>query len=122
MRVYISLLACALVVWAFCGAIMGIGRAVTSLEATLMLHLVGAPLGAGVMAWVFHRFVGEVSPVGVAGTFVGVSLFLDLALVAPVFERSFEMFASVIGLWLPQALIFLAAWLVGRAAQRPAPV
>jgi hypothetical protein len=54
----------------------------------------------------------------VAAGFVVVALALDLFLVAPVFERSFEMFGSVIGLWLPQALIFLAAWRAGQAAAR----
>jgi len=28
-------------------------------------------------------------------------------------ERSFEMFRSVIGTWMPFGLIFLAAWIAG---------
>jgi hypothetical protein len=33
--------------------------------------------------------------------------------VAPLFERSFAMFASVLGTWIPFALIFLSTYLVG---------
>lgn len=118
MRKWAVLLGLAVAVWAFCGAIMFAGRAVTTLEATLILHLIGAPLGAAVAAWAFQRLSGELHPPVVAAGFVAVALALDLVLVAPVFERSFEMFASVIGLWLPQALIFLAAWWAGLAAAR----
>jgi hypothetical protein len=34
--------------------------------------------------------------------------------VAPVFERSYAMFRSVRGTWLPFGLIFLVTWIVGR--------
>ncbi|WP_212524530.1 hypothetical protein [Actibacterium sp. MT2.3-13A] len=118
MRVYLILLAFAVAVWAFCGAIMGLGRAVTTLETTLLLHAIGAPLAAAVAAWGFQRLRGGVAPVSVAAAFVATALFLDAFLVAPVFEGSFEMFRSVIGLWLPQALIFLAAWGAGNAGRR----
>ena len=118
MRTLLVLFGLALAVWAFCGAIMGVGRAVTTLEITLAAHLVGAPLGAAVAAWAFYRLDGGVAPVTVAATFVGTALVLDAVLVAPVFEKSFEMFGSVIGLWLPLALIFLAAWAAGSWAER----
>lgn len=121
MRTYLILLAFAVAVWAYCGAIMGIGRAVTTLETTLMMHAIGAPVGAAVAGWSFQRLRGGVKPVAVAAAFVATALILDGFLVAPVFERSFEMFRSVIGVWLPQALIFLAAWWAGSAGQRRLP-
>jgi hypothetical protein len=34
----------AFVGWALCGAIMGIGMAVTSIETTLIIHAMGAPV------------------------------------------------------------------------------
>ena len=43
----------------------------------------------------------------------GLVMALDALVVAPVFERSYAMFRSVIGTWLPFALIFLAIWLAG---------
>jgi hypothetical protein len=33
--------------------------------------------------------------------------------VALLVEKSFDMFRSVLGTWLPFALIFLATWLTG---------
>jgi hypothetical protein len=35
--------------WALCGAIMGIGMAVTSMQATLIAHLIGAPIIFGLL-------------------------------------------------------------------------
>jgi hypothetical protein len=52
--------------------------------------------------------------------FLVVVVALDLFLVAPVFERSYAMFASVLGTWLPFPLIFAAAYMVGRWASRKA--
>ena len=40
----------------------------------------------------------------------GIIIALDALVVAPLFERSFAMFRSVIGTWLPFATIFLASW------------
>ena len=33
-------------VWAFCGALVGIGRQYMSMDATLIVHAIGAPIGA----------------------------------------------------------------------------
>ena len=38
---------------------------------------------------------------------------LDALLVAPFFERSYAMFRSVIGTWLPFVAIFGACWAAG---------
>jgi hypothetical protein len=43
-------------------------------------------------------------------------------LVAPVFERSFGMFSSIIGTWAPFASIAGASDVAGRAFQRIAAV
>jgi len=41
---------------------------------------------------------------------------LDAFVVAPLFERSYVMFSSVIGTWLPFVAIFAAAWAAGAVA------
>ncbi len=46
--IIVIILVFAFVGWAICGAIMGIGRAVTSLENTLIIHAVGAPIVFGI--------------------------------------------------------------------------
>jgi hypothetical protein len=38
---------------------------------------------------------------------------VGLFLVAPVFEKSFAMFESVLGTWMPFALIFIATLVTG---------
>jgi hypothetical protein len=50
----------AFIVWALCGATIGIGRFITTMEVTLIIHAIGAP----------------------------------------VFEKSYEMFKSVLGTWM----------------------
>ena len=111
-------LAFAVAVWAFCGAIMGIGPLVMSLDATLIVHAVGGPLGAAVAAWVYRRSFGSVGPLALAAIFVGVALALDFLAVAPLFVGNYGMFASPLGLWIPMALIFIANWLSGTVASR----
>ena len=50
--------------------------------------------------------------------FLGTAVFLDVFVVAMLIEKSFEMFASPIGTWIPLTLIFFAALLAGRLARR----
>jgi hypothetical protein len=52
-------------------------------------------------------------PLVTAIIFVAASLTLDFFFVAPLIEKSFDMFRSVIGVWIPQALIFAATYLTG---------
>jgi hypothetical protein len=51
-----------------------------------------------------------------AAAFLGVVVFLDLFLAAPVFEKNYAMFSSVLGTWIPFALIFGATYLAGQWA------
>ena len=91
---------------------MGIGRALITLEATLLLHAIGAPVAAALAAWGFQRLGGGVAPVTVATVFVTTALVLDAVLVAPVLEGNFEMFHSLAGLWLPMLLMLLCLLLM----------
>jgi hypothetical protein len=45
-----------------------------------------------------------------AGVMTGVVVALGVLVVAPLFERSFAMFPSIVGTWLPISAIFLANW------------
>jgi hypothetical protein len=38
---------------------------------------------------------------------------MDVFVVALLIERSFQMFASLLGTWIPFALIFLSSWAAG---------
>lgn len=82
--------ACA--VWAFCGALIGVGRQLLSMDATLIVHAIGVPIGA--------------------------ALTLDVLVVAMLIEKGVDMFRSPLGVWIPQALIFMATWMTGSAVMR----
>lgn len=103
----------AFAVWVFCGALVGIGRQVISMETTLVVHAIGAPIGAALFSWPYFRFFGYTGPIVTAAIFVVSALVLDFFVVALLIEKSFEMFSSIVGVWIPQALIFSATYLVG---------
>ncbi len=107
-----------ILLWAYCGGLIAVGQSIMSMDATLVLHAIGAPIGAAVAAWAYQRFFGHFSPLATALAFVGTAVFLDVFVVAMLVEKSFEMFASPIGTWIPLALIFVFAFAVGRLARR----
>ena len=110
----------ALIGWALCGAIMWIGMAVTSMENTLIMHAIGAPIVFGVIASIYFRAFNYTTPLQTAIAFVTVVVFMDFFVVALLIEKSFEMFASLIGTWIPWALIFASTYLTGLFAARRA--
>ena len=103
----------ALVGWGLCGAIIGIGRNVTSMETTLILHAIGAPVFFAIVALVYFKFFNFTSPLKTAAIFVGFVIFMDVFLVALFIEKSFAMFTSLLGTWIPFLLIFLATYITG---------
>jgi hypothetical protein len=78
------------------------------------VHAIGAPISAGTISWNYYRRFDYTTPLQTALVFVGFVIVVDFFLVALVIERSFEMFASPLGTWIPFASIFLATYLVGR--------
>ena len=118
------ILAHAVVGWAYCGAIIGVGRQFLSIHTTLVLHAIGAPVGFALISFFYHRRYAFTSPMQTAAAFLGVVVVLDLFLVAPVFEKSYAMFSSVLGTWIPFALIFAATYLTGRftSSKSPPPI
>lgn len=103
----------ALAVWAFCGALIGIGRKLAPFPAVLIIHAIGAPLFAALIAFFYFKKFNYFTPFKTALVFLGFILAMDAGLVAPVFEKSFAMFKSFLGTWLPLLLIFAAVYLIG---------
>ncbi len=99
--------------WAFCGTLIGILRSVVSLQATLIVHAVGAPLGFTLISRFYFRRFAYTTPLQTAVAFLLVVVGLDAFLVAPFIEKSFLMFRSPVGTWLPFALIFVATYITG---------
>jgi hypothetical protein len=92
--------------WAFCGALIGIGRSITSMENTLIIHAIGVPLGIAVISFIYFTKFHYTTPLFIAIIFVAFPLFMDIFVVALLVEKSFAMFASPLGTWIPLALIF----------------
>ena len=114
-------LAFGFVVWAFCGALVGVGRQFMSMDATLIVHAIGAPIGAAAASWLYFCKFSYTSPLTTAAIFVATSLALDVFVVALLIEKSFDMFTSVIGVWIPQVLILAATFLTGTLISRTEP-
>jgi hypothetical protein len=104
----------AIVGWALCGAIIAIGRQIFSMRTTLVIHAIGAPLGFALLSFFYFKKFGFTTPMQTALVFLAIVIGLDIFLVAMVFVKSFAMFASVLGTWIPFALIFAATYVTGR--------
>jgi hypothetical protein len=109
-KAQIALLGFALLGWGVCGATIGVGRQLLSMQVTLVMHAIVAPVAFWLLAWRYRRWFPEVSAGRISLTMLAVVVGLDAFLVAPLFEHSFAMFRSWLGTWLPMALILVAAY------------
>jgi len=110
----------AFLIWLACGATMVCGREILGLEAALRVHVIAAPIIAIVVSWIYFSFHAA-PPLLTAAVFVSFIAILDAAIATPVFDRSYAMFSSILGTWLPFALIFTATCVVGIAVARHRP-
>jgi hypothetical protein len=111
----------ALVGWGLCGATLGLARSVMPMSRALVVHAVAAPLIAGTLSYLYARHFATMTPLFVATSFVGVVVVMDAGLIAPFVEKSWDMFRSPLGTWIPFALIFLAAWGAAQWVMGPGP-
>jgi len=107
------LVAHAVVGWSASAAIMAGLLAVTSLTAATVVHAIAAPLIFAAVAKHYFGARGARGALPVALAFTAIVAALDLAVVAALIQRSFAMFSSTAGTWLPLALIFLVTWATG---------
>lgn len=107
-----------LIGWAFCGAVMGIGMSVTSPDNALIVHAIAAPVIFTALSAIYFTRFGYTTPLQTAAAFLGIVVLMDFFLVALVINRSFDMFYSVLGTWLPFALIFASTYLTGLGVTR----
>jgi hypothetical protein len=112
------ILAHAFVGWALCATTMGIGMGVATLQNTLIVHAIGAPIFFAGVSWIyFHKF-NYTAPLQTALIFVGFVIVVDFFVVALLINRSLEMFTSLLGTWIPFALIFASTYITGLFAVR----
>jgi hypothetical protein len=99
--------------WALCAATMGIGLATLTIEKTLIVHAVGAPVFFAVVSLIYFRKFNYTTPLQTALIFDGFVIAVDFFVVALLINRSMDMFASLLGTWIPFALIFASTYLTG---------
>jgi hypothetical protein len=116
----IVLAALGLLGWALCGAIMFIGMSVTSIETTLVVHAIGAPVIFSTISWFYFKRLRYTSPLQTSVAFVLIVIFMDFFFVALIINRSLEMFQSLLGTWIPFVLLFLSTFLMGLAVEAQA--
>jgi hypothetical protein len=103
----------ALIGWALCGATMFVGMETLSIQTALILHAVAAPIFFAIISLVYFKKFNFTKPLMTGIIFVGFVILMDFFVVAMLIEKSFEMFASPLGTWIPFALIFLSTYLTG---------
>ncbi len=107
------LLGHALVGWALCAATMSIGQATMPPQQALIVHAIAAPIFFTLISLVYFRNFAFTTPLQTAAVFVGFVMVVDFFVVALAILRSLDMFASLLGTWIPFALIFSSTWLTG---------
>ena len=103
----------AFVGWALCAATMGIGMAKTSIENALIIHAIGAPIFFSILSLIYFQKYNYTTPLQTAIIFVGFVITVDFFVVALLINKSLDMFASLLGTWIPFALIFTSTYVTG---------
>lgn len=114
----VALVGHAVVGWAVCGGTIAAGRRILSIENTLVVHAIVAPLVFALLSMHFLRRYHAATPFRTSLAFVGIVVGLDAFVVAPFIEHSYAMFTSPLGTWIPFASIWLSSFLVGHACQQ----
>lgn len=104
----------ALIGWGICGGIIAIGRSTIGMDPTLIVHAIAVPIVFGALSFLYHRYFHYTQPALTGLIFMLSAMLLDAGIIAPLAEKSYAMFTSILGTWIPFGLIFLATFLVGR--------
>jgi hypothetical protein len=114
----LSIVIHAFIGWALCTAAMVIPMQLTTIETALIIHAIGAPIIFGFVSLSYFKNYNFTTPVMTGLIFVGFVIFMDLFLVAMIVMRSYEMFASLLGTWIPFTLIITSTFVVGTLINR----
>ena len=113
---WIILTCLAILGWAYCGTIMGLGQQFIPMKALLIIHMIAAPAGFGLLTIFYFRKYPAASPLFTACFWTGFIILADAILVAGLIIKSFDMFRSPIGTWIPFTLIFCTSFFIGKTA------
>lgn len=94
------------------GLMMG-GQSITTLDNALIIHAIGAPIVFALVSFVYFKKLNYTNPLITGITFLAVVVLMDFFIVSLLINKSFDMFLSPIGTWIPFALIFTSTYLTG---------
>jgi len=121
MKNFIIVIGYALVGWGLCGATIGIGRNLTSMENALIIHAIAAPALFIIISMFYFKKVNQFSPLFLATFFLGFVVLMDIVIVATLIEKDYSMFKSIIGTWIPFLAIFLSTYITGKMTTKRRP-
>jgi len=113
LRQWLIITSFALLGWVLCAATMGIGMAAASLDTALIFHTVATPVFFATISTIYFNRYAYTCPLMTAVSFLVIVVLMDVFVVAMLIQRSFEMFSSFLGTWLPFVLIFGSTYLTG---------
>ena len=114
----VVILVFAFIGWAACGVTMGVGMALTSIDATLIIHAIGAPIYFIILSLIYFKKFNYTKPIATAALFISFVIIVDFFLIALIINKSLDMFRSFLGTWLPFILIFVSTWTTGKLVTR----
>ncbi|MFW9800019.1 MAG: hypothetical protein ACFFD9_06265 [Candidatus Thorarchaeota archaeon] len=119
-RESLILIALAVVIYFVCFAVMGISMAVFAedIDLALITHAAAAPFVSAAFSFIYFKRFNYTSPPLTALVIVVTVILLDFFLTATIILQDYAMFYSPIGTWIPFALIFTGAFLVGYYVNR----
>jgi hypothetical protein len=104
--------------WLLCAAVMGVGMSILPLQNALLVHLFAAPLIFALVSLSFYKKAPSSPPILVAAGFTAFVMAMDFILVAWIIQKSFAMFGSFMGTWMPFAMIFVSSLMTGRSMKK----
>jgi len=107
------LLVNAIIIYFVCFAVMGLSMAALPIDTALVAHAVAAPFVSAIFSYIYYKKFNYTSPLITAIVIVATVILLDFFLTATIILQDYAMFYSLIGTWIPFALIFIAALIVG---------
>jgi hypothetical protein len=108
----------AFVGWALCGLVMTAGMSLLSHQNALLVHLFAAPVIFALVTLSYFKRNPGARPLRAAAGFTLTVMAADFILVAAIILKSFDMFRSFLGTWLPFAMIFISSWRTGASFKR----
>ncbi len=113
MKRYVIILVHAFIGWALCTASMVFGMMTLTLENALIVHAIGAPIFFTIVSLIYFQKFSYTTPLQTGIIFVFFVILVDFFVVALLINKSLEMFASLLGTWIPFTLIFVSTYMTG---------